>query len=62
MNYQAIANLVHDAVKNSTNLQSTNLSENIKPGEFSVIQNVFTKQEISGGVAAIEPGILDNWG
>lgn len=59
MNYAAIANLVHESVKNPTRLvtQAEKSDESgIKPGEFSVIQNVFSRHEVSGNGAAI--GVL----
>ncbi|HHY27094.1 MAG TPA: hypothetical protein GX523_10210 [Desulfitobacterium dehalogenans] len=64
MNYAAIANLVHESVKNPMRLvtQDEKSDESkIKAGEFSVIQNVFSRHEVSGGTVAIGPTPLDLW-
>ena len=59
MNYAAIANLVHECVKDPTCLvtQKEKSGESkIKPDEFSIVQNVFSRHEVSGNGAAI--GVL----
>lgn len=64
MNYESIANLVHDYVKNPVSMvtKENRLSEiGVKPSEFSVIKNVFSRHEISGGTVAIEVGSLALW-
>lgn len=53
MTYENIANLVHDLVKNPENilLQGQKLSNTEqKTNESTIIQNVFSKLEVSGDV------------
>ncbi|WP_368292365.1 hypothetical protein [Dehalobacter sp. TBBPA1] len=64
MNYEGIANFVHECVKNPKNLMTKDekYGKNaVKPSELSVIQNVFSRCEVSGGTVAIEVGILETW-
>jgi|GEM_PF-1411825 len=66
MNYAAIANLVHEGVKNSKSLLTQLKSEEKKlnSNEITVIQNVLARNQVSGGTVAIEPPItpLLYWG
>jgi hypothetical protein len=63
MNYEGIANLVHKCVKNPKLLtQADHQGEKTaKPIEFCVIQNVFSRCEVSGGTVAIEVSPLIQW-
>ncbi|NLI91569.1 MAG: hypothetical protein GX434_04995 [Peptococcaceae bacterium] len=63
MNFDSIANLVHECVKNPKILIQQNGAEEKKvmPGEFSVIQNVFSRYEVSGGTVAFIVEPLGDW-
>jgi hypothetical protein len=62
VNYEKIANLVHECVKNPAKLlESKPQAAEAKSSEMSVIENVFSRYEVSGGVAAIEAGPLTMW-
>ncbi|RJE47970.1 MULTISPECIES: hypothetical protein [unclassified Dehalobacter] len=63
MNYEGIANFVHECVKNPKLLtQADQQSKNIvKPTELPVIQNVFSRGKVSGGAIAIEVSPLIQW-
>lgn len=65
MNYEQIAEIVHDLIKNpkSMPLQEQELpSTELKTNELTIIQNVFSKYTVSGNaltVAVIPEGM---WG
>jgi len=66
MNYQKIAEMVHDLVKvpRSMSVQEPGLPwRKIKTHEFTIIQTVFSKYEVSGG-AALAVGVRPQsfWG
>ncbi|MEA5022662.1 hypothetical protein SDC9_13276 [bioreactor metagenome] len=64
MNYAAIANLVHECVKNPTCLviqKEKSGEKKINPGEFSIVQNVLSRHDISGNGAAIGVLPLGYW-
>jgi len=64
MNYEGIANLVHECVKNPKSVltQADKYDKNvIRPTELSAIQNVFFRCEVSGGTATIETDPLIAW-
>jgi len=60
MNYAAIANLVHEGVKNSKDLmaQMKQGESSIKHSELMVVEKVLSKSQVSGGTVAIEPPIV----
>jgi len=63
MNYEGIAELVHDIVKNPKNILSlkhTSLLE-LRTKEFKIIQNVFSKYEVSGDVVTLGTLPLGLW-
>ena len=64
MNYDSIAKLVHDLVKNPKSMVSSEhgLFSEHKTNEFTIIQNVFSKYEVSGDTLTIEALPLDLWG
>jgi len=56
MNYESIAKLVHSLVKNPSDMTSYEQrisSVKVLPHEFSIIQKVFSKYELSGDVVTI---------
>ncbi|SPF53524.1 conserved hypothetical protein [Candidatus Desulfosporosinus infrequens] len=56
MNYEKIAEMVHSLVKNPNDLTSYEQrisSVKILPREFSIIQKVFSKYELSGDAVTI---------
>lgn len=64
MNYERIAEMVHRCVKNPNNLnvQENGLAEmEVKTEEFSVIQTVFSRFEVSGDAIAFEDTTLAFW-
>ncbi|WP_088227944.1 hypothetical protein [Desulfosporosinus sp. FKB] len=65
MNYQQIAELVHKLVKNPKSpevLKEEVLSEEVRMNEFTCIQKVFSKLEVSGDILTFEITPLDFWG
>ena len=64
MNYQRIAEMVNELVTNpkSKAKQVMELSSTkLKMNEFTSIQSVFSKLEVSGGVLTFETISLDYW-
>ncbi|WP_034377755.1 hypothetical protein [Dehalobacter sp. CF] len=61
MNYEGIANLVHECVKDPKNVLTQEKHRKVKPTEFSVIQRVVFRDEVSGGTIALEVGPLATW-
>lgn len=64
MNYQRIAERVHELVKNPKNLtpwEQRLPSSELKKNEFTSIQCVFSKLEVSGAVLTFETVPLDFW-
>jgi len=64
MNYESIAELVHDLVKNSKSMLSRELglpSEELKTNEFTIIQRVFSDYKVSGDVLTIGALPLGYW-
>jgi len=63
MNYQNIAELVHDLVKNPKSMLSSEhrLFPEFKPDEFKIIQNVFSKYDVSGDAATLRISPLGIW-
>ena len=64
MNYEKIAKLVHDLVKNPKSLLSSEQglhSIELKTNEFTIIQRVFSEYEISGDVATLGTLPLGLW-
>jgi len=61
MNYEGIANLVHECVKNPKIVLAEVKDGKVKSSEFSVIQSVISKDEVSGGTVALEVGPLGTW-
>ena len=64
MNYESIAKLVHDLVKNPKSMFASEpgLIPEHNTNEFMIIQNVFSKYEVSGDTLTIEALPLDLWG
>lgn len=65
MSYESIAELVHDLVKNPTSMLSREPglpSAKLKTNEFTIIQNVFSKYEVSGGALTIGALPMGIWG
>jgi hypothetical protein len=63
MNYESIAKLVNECVKNPKSLLSGEhgqSSTEVKTNEFTIIQNVFSKYEVSGDTLTIgiEPLVM----
>jgi len=64
MSNQSIAELVHELVKNPKSMLSRELglpTEKLKTNEFSSIQRVFSRLEVSGDVLTFETIPLDFW-
>jgi len=63
MNYEGIAELVHDLVKNPKNILSLKhtLLPELKLNESKIIQNVFSKYEVSGDVVTLGTLPLGLW-
>jgi len=64
MSYQRIAELVHDLVKNPKSLTQREhglLSTKLKTNEFTSIQRVFSKPEVSSDVLTFDTIALDFW-
>jgi hypothetical protein len=65
MNYDNIAKMVHQYVKNPKSIiaKENGLVENgVKTKELSVIQTVFSKYEVSGDVITFGVTPLSYWG
>ncbi len=64
MNYESIAKLVNDLVKNPKSMLSSEygLLPEHNTNEFKIIQNVFSKYEISGDTLTIGIEPLVSWG
>lgn len=64
MNYESIAKLVHDLAKNPKSVLSSEhgLLPEHKTNEFKIIQNVFSKYEVSGDTLTIGIKPLVSWG
>lgn len=65
MNYESIAKQVNDLVKNSKNMMSLEHglpSAELKSNEFKIIQNVFSKYEVSENTLTIGALPLVKWG
>ncbi|TGE35000.1 hypothetical protein E4K67_27610 [Desulfosporosinus fructosivorans] len=65
MSYESIAELVHNLVKDPKSILK--LENRLPSGEFdikelTIVQNVFSKYEVSGDALAIEALPLDLWG
>lgn len=63
MNYESIAKLVNDMVKNPKSLLSLEQGQSsldVKTNEFKIIQNVFSKYEVSRDTLTI--GIIEPMG
>ncbi|WP_353853148.1 hypothetical protein [Dehalobacter restrictus] len=63
MNYESIANLVHDCVRNPKMLlaQNSKQGNKVKPNEFTTVQNVFSDYTVSGGTISMTVSPLDSW-
>jgi hypothetical protein len=64
MSYESIAELVHDLVKNPKSMLSRELglpSAGLKTNEFTIIQKVFSKYEVSGGSVMFGTSPLNYW-
>jgi len=62
MNYQRIAEQVHEMVKTPTNLMSRErMFLELKKNELMSIQTVFSKLEVAGDVLTFETIPLDFW-
>lgn len=63
MNNKGIAELVHDLVKNPKNmlLLKHGLLPELKTNESKIIQNVFSKYEVSGDVVTLGTLSLGLW-
>ncbi|MHB8125913.1 MAG: hypothetical protein ACYDEJ_09795 [Desulfitobacteriaceae bacterium] len=64
MSYESIAKLVHECVKNPKSLLSLEHglpSTELKTNEFKIIQNVFSKYEVSGDTLTIGIKPLGEW-
>lgn len=65
MNYEKIAEIVHELVKSSRNisLQEQGLpSAELKTNELTIIQNVFSKYTVSGDVLTVAVMPEGMWG
>lgn len=64
LNYDKIAELIHDLVKNPKSLSSEQRlpSTELNTHELSIIQNVFSKYEVSGDTLTIGINPLVGWG
>ncbi|EGW40603.1 hypothetical protein DOT_1449 [Desulfosporosinus sp. OT] len=64
MNYQRIAELVHELVKNPKSLalrEQREPLEKLKVNEFTRVQKAFSKLEVSGDALTFETIPLDYW-
>lgn len=64
MSYNSIAELVHDLVKNPKSMLSLEHGlppKDLKTNEFSIMQNVFSKYEVSGDTLTIGIEPLITW-
>ncbi len=63
MNFNSIANLVHECVENPKLLiqQSETNNKKVTSTEFSAIQKVFSRYDVSGGTAAFTAEPLAYW-
>lgn len=59
MNYESIAKLVHDLVKNPKSMLSSD--HGLLPEHNTIIQNVFSKYEVSGDTLTIGIQPLTEW-
>ncbi len=65
MSYESIAELVHNLAKNPKNmlqLENRLPSGKLDIRELTIVQNVFSKYEVSGDTLAIGALPLDLWG
>ena len=65
MSYESIAELVHDLVKNPKSMLSRELgvpSAGLRMNEFTIIQKVFSKYEVSGAALAVGVRPQSFWG
>ncbi len=65
MNYERIAELVHDFVKSpkeALTLEHKLTLTELKSNEFGIIQNVFSKYSVSGDTLTIGIQPLISWG
>lgn len=61
MSYDSIAELVHDLVKNPKSSFSSEQGLAVDTNEFTIIQNVFSKYEVSGNTLTIGIQPLLTW-
>lgn len=64
MNYESIAKLVHEYVKNSESplaLEKRLSNKELKTGELSIIQGVFSRYEVSGDTLMIGTTPMIGW-
>lgn len=63
MNYESIAELVHELVKNPKSMLSieNRASEELKTKELTLIKRVFSECEVSGDVLAFDTLPLGFW-
>ncbi|QHA00090.1 hypothetical protein [Dehalobacter restrictus] len=63
MNYDSIANLVHDCVRNPKMLlaQNSKQGNKVKSNEFTTVQNVFSDYRVSGGTVSMTVSTLGDW-
>ncbi|MDR3602088.1 MAG: hypothetical protein P4L49_16640 [Desulfosporosinus sp.] len=64
MNYESIAKLVHDLVKNPKSMLPREQglpSAELKTNQFTIIQRVFSEYEVSGDALTIETLPLGLW-
>ncbi|MFZ3132916.1 MAG: hypothetical protein WA125_17865 [Desulfosporosinus sp.] len=64
MNYERIAELVHDLVKNPKSILSLEQGlpgTELKTNEITIIQNVFSKYEVSGDTLTIGIEPFGTW-
>ncbi|WP_368292786.1 hypothetical protein [Dehalobacter sp. TBBPA1] len=63
MNYDSIANLVHECVKNPKMLlaQNSKQGNTVKSNEFTAVQKVLSGHSVSGGAALITASPMESW-
>ncbi|AHF09500.1 MULTISPECIES: hypothetical protein [Dehalobacter] len=63
MNYESIANLVHDCVRNPKMLlaQNSQQGNKVKSNEFTAVQKVLSGYRVSGGAALITASPMESW-
>ncbi|NBJ14095.1 MAG: hypothetical protein FNP40_00665 [Dehalobacter sp. 4CP] len=61
MNYEGIANLVHECVKNPKSMLNQEKDSKVKPSQFSVIQKVISRDEVPGTIVTLEVGPMATW-